>query len=679
MPLIDERARLFGKVNFLDAIVGILALALVPLGYGAFVLFREPAPTIVSVQPTRMMAGEASIVQIAGQNLRPFLRARVGTTDSPRFALQSPSLGEITVPANLPPGVYDLALYDEHRELIRVSQALTVFMPPAPPAAVVQVVGAFLGLSTDDAQRLRVGSRFPHADPNPTAEILALGTPEPVRRRVRVGGSSVVATSTAGDGQVPAILRLRCEIANDQCRVGDTALAPDSVLLIPKRPSEPSTSPRKSDPADFVSFLGMEVRSADAPPEWPAPPPSTIVQAVGTFLGLSKDVARLIRAGAKFPRDAKEPTVEILSAEAPERGMQRLRVSGSAVIATPGSDDVQLTATIRLRCQIYGDQCRVGDTALAQDATITLPLRAGLASEGGDTESPDHVNFWVTAIRSADASLVATPTTTTPVQAVGVLMDLEPDEAQRMHVGVRFPQTGADALAEILAVGSPEPGIERLRVGGNAIVTTPSIRTMQMPAIVRLRCQMVNEQCRIGDTVLSQDAVVALPDQTPTRGHAAGSSVERDHIRFLVKEVRAANAHVAFPSVTTAVAMLRVRFVVRPELVDLVKVGDVDIGSPVTTTAADKASLIGVEPERQTLTALGNVDATPGRSFQMQQTVVAFTGAIRAPVTQGRSGWQYKDKPVKVGAPFAFETTAAFMEGSILEMTVGSLIETPVR
>ena len=251
---------------------------------------------------------------------------------------------------------------------------------------------------------------------------------------------------------------------------------------------------------------------------------------------------------------------------------------------------------------------------------------------------------------------------TTPVQAVGVLMDLEPDEAQRMHVGVRFPQTGADALAEILAVGSPEPGIERLRVGGNAIVTTPSIRTMQMPAIVRLRCQMVNEQCRIGDTVLSQDAVVALPDQTPTSGHASGSSVERDHIRFLVKEVRAANAHVAFPSVTTAVAMLRVRFVVRPELVDLVKVGDVDIGSPVTTTAADKASLIGVEPERQTL-----------------QTVVAFTGAIRAPVTQGRSGWQYKEKPVKVGAPFAFETTAAFMEGSILEMTVGSLIETPVR
>jgi hypothetical protein len=35
------------------------------------------------------------------------------------------------------------------------------------------------------------------------------------------------------------------------------------------------------------------------------------------------------------------------------------------------------------------------------------------------------------------------------------------------------------------------------------------------------------------------------------------------------------------------------------------------------------------------------------------------------------SGWSYKDRPVKVGAPFTFESISGAMMGWIIEMKVG--------
>ena len=41
MPVLDERGRLFGKINLIDAVVVVLALGLIPLAYGAFCFFES--------------------------------------------------------------------------------------------------------------------------------------------------------------------------------------------------------------------------------------------------------------------------------------------------------------------------------------------------------------------------------------------------------------------------------------------------------------------------------------------------------------------------------------------------------------------------------------------------------------------------------------------------------------
>ncbi|MBI4381921.1 MAG: DUF4330 family protein, partial [candidate division NC10 bacterium] len=228
MSLIDDRGRLFGKVNLIDAAVGLLFLLLIPLGYGAFVLFRPPAPQITAVEPSTLSEGKDLRVQLRGKNLRPFLRAFIGTQVAKGYLAESPNLAEVRLP-DLGAGTYDLVLYDETQEVARRPGALTIVpppLPPAPPSGVVQVRGTFTGLDKEGARALVVGARFAAGGQPPVAEVLALQPPEPAVERVKVGSSTVIATPVAGKVQVPAILRLHCTLVPDGCKSGDALVAP---------------------------------------------------------------------------------------------------------------------------------------------------------------------------------------------------------------------------------------------------------------------------------------------------------------------------------------------------------------------------------------------------------------------------------------------------------------------
>ena len=49
MALIDERGRLFGRINLIDLAVIVFVAVLIPLGYGAYLVFRAPAPHITGM------------------------------------------------------------------------------------------------------------------------------------------------------------------------------------------------------------------------------------------------------------------------------------------------------------------------------------------------------------------------------------------------------------------------------------------------------------------------------------------------------------------------------------------------------------------------------------------------------------------------------------------------------
>src|SRR6266850_1610303 len=134
MPIIDERGRIFGRLNLVDVAIGLLVLGLLPAAFGAYVLFKEPQPKLTEISPLRVQQGPNLTLYVHGKNLRPYMRVSFNDTQAPAFLFGSATSAVVPLP-ELPPGQYDVVLYDYMQEVSRLPKALTVD-PSLPPTSV---------------------------------------------------------------------------------------------------------------------------------------------------------------------------------------------------------------------------------------------------------------------------------------------------------------------------------------------------------------------------------------------------------------------------------------------------------------------------------------------------------------------------------------------------------------
>lgn len=240
MPVIDEQGRLFGRINIIDAMVAIFVVLLVPLAYGAFLLFRVPEPTVSDVNPARIPAHQSATIELVGDDLRPFLRVRFGTVEAANFLIESPQRAEVKVP-ELPAGTYDLVLYDEGRELFRKRAAVTVAPPPPPPAVTLHVIGRFVDLTTQHAEMITVGSNVTAAEPGNVARVEDVLPWEPSTVGLRVGPEKTISVHVPDKTQVPAVLSINCQVVLDECKLGGSTVARDEKLTFSLRTNTPVT------------------------------------------------------------------------------------------------------------------------------------------------------------------------------------------------------------------------------------------------------------------------------------------------------------------------------------------------------------------------------------------------------------------------------------------------------
>jgi hypothetical protein len=180
MPVIDERGRLFGTINLIDLGVILCVAVLMPLAYGAYVLFHTPPPRLTGVTPASVSyaRGLEQRVRAHGEHLRPFLRAKVGGFDAAAYLPQSPQEAEIRF-VDIPPGVHDLVLFDESQEVARLNGAIAILPPP------VRARGWFVGPSATDS-RIAAGVKWQGADHSVGEVLEVAGGVEAGRRRAEL-------------------------------------------------------------------------------------------------------------------------------------------------------------------------------------------------------------------------------------------------------------------------------------------------------------------------------------------------------------------------------------------------------------------------------------------------------------------------------------------------------------
>ena len=256
MAIVDDRGRVAGRVNLLDAFVAVFLLVLVPLGYGAYLLFRTPKPKLVGIAPTTVYQGPNVRIGISGLNLRPFMRVSFDTIQGRTFMIGSTKFAAIDLP-DLAPGKYDVVLFDYMQEVDRLPKALTV-LPQAPqPIVEMEVAGSFLYMP--GTATFAVGTKFPPTG-DPIAEVVAIGSPVPADIRIHAGDATVVVPAP-GQTAIPATLRVKCSVSGTadgrlHCSVSGpqatAVVAPDSNLTL-------------AGPNGWVNFQISEAHSTTKP------------------------------------------------------------------------------------------------------------------------------------------------------------------------------------------------------------------------------------------------------------------------------------------------------------------------------------------------------------------------------------------------------------------------------
>ena len=336
MTVIDERGRVFGRINLIDAATALFVFVLIPVAYGAYLLFRTPPAKLTSVAPNRVYYGPNQRVQIQGLNLRPFMRVAFGANQGVTFAINSTTSAQVDLP-DLPPGVYDVVLYDYRQEVDRLPKALTILSLAPVPFVEIEVSGSFKNLDEASARQFQAGQKLANA--SITAEVLRVGAPVPSTLRLTAGGSTLTMPVPA-QVEVPAAVRVHCytEIASDasvRCMVPGpqhaAPVAPDSMLTLP-------------GPQGWVNFQIASVALSAAP---------SVVELRVVFVA-SPEIAAMVNAGdvdADVVSYARASRATIVAVNGPRP------VSGGADAATRAIDvTLRVPATLGPSGWVYNNQ-----------------------------------------------------------------------------------------------------------------------------------------------------------------------------------------------------------------------------------------------------------------------------------------------------------------------------------
>ena len=231
MSLVDEHGRVFGRFNLLDLALASVLLGLIPLGYGAYVLFRVPPPQLTSVEPATLQLDREMRFIVHGQNLRPYMRVSLDDNQTRGFLFKDPTTAEVTF-ADIPPGQYDVVLYDFAQERSRLPKAFTI-AAAALPATTVHAAGFLTGVKRASVATYRVGYDFPTA-----AQILAVGPPADDLARIVTGDHSVE-IPVDQTVRLPVLLRVICSVQQNSAGLGECrsttgpAVGPGVYLTLP--------------------------------------------------------------------------------------------------------------------------------------------------------------------------------------------------------------------------------------------------------------------------------------------------------------------------------------------------------------------------------------------------------------------------------------------------------------
>lgn len=219
-----------------------------------------------------------------------------------------------------------------------------IFPVSSDPLPEVTVIGSFVGLDRTAADRLANAGAATLCPAESWGRIISLSRSEPEIVRLR-GRIEPVGAGTTGHFKVGAALAVRCVMVNGECRVGNSAVAPDNRLPILTRQG-------------ILTFEVSELHPANAGLQSHA-------RLIGGFVGLDGETASSLRK-LQSPGTSGESWGNVVSLSDPE------------LDARDSAGRYRVNAMLSVRCTASGAGCKFGSTNIAPGALLAIPSSQGI-------------------------------------------------------------------------------------------------------------------------------------------------------------------------------------------------------------------------------------------------------------------------------------------------------------
>lgn len=152
--IIDEKGKLFGKINVIDLLVILFFVALIPMFYYGYKIFNRPMPVITSIEPDEGLNSSNIRVLIKGDNFNDKTQVKVGSV---LLEINNIQKNEITafVPKGFQKGAYDVVVTNPGNLLTILSKGFTVKTLPE-----ISSVTPAQGQNSEDVYIKIKGSNF---------------------------------------------------------------------------------------------------------------------------------------------------------------------------------------------------------------------------------------------------------------------------------------------------------------------------------------------------------------------------------------------------------------------------------------------------------------------------------------------------------------------------------------
>jgi hypothetical protein len=197
---------------------------------------------------------------------------------------------------------------------------------------------------------------------------------------------------------------------------------------------------------------------------------------------------------------------------------------------------------------------------------------------------------------------------------------------------------------------------------GDVTLNVPLPGQFELPATLKIMCFPQSSTDGTIHCAMSgpQVSATVAPDSFLTLAGPSG------WLNFQIDEVHLASAPTTVNS--------RVRLVVPPEIAARMKAGDADT-SARALALGHAAVIVSLGVPR----AVPAAEAGPHPPIGGGARVI--DAVMRVPVERTSTGWRYKDRPMRAGEPFTFETAQYTVSGEVTDVNLPPLTESaaPVK